>query len=151
MLYSEFVERTGINVDADEYAAIEKVYYNFDGDKDEFCAWWCKGNETRIKAAKERQRKQREEGEKEDRFLATLYISSTAKSGKLFWSNDLQNAFLYITNEFVSAFAKKAKLDENEILRLSKKCLDYYCLSNRQKAICYALAYRARVNDLNAF
>ena len=151
MLYSEFVERTGVNVGAEEYAAIEKVYYHFDGDKDEFCAWWCKGNEARIKAAKERKRKQSDEGEKEDRFISTLYISSTAKSGKLFWSNDLQNAFLHITNEFVSAFSKKAKLDEQEFLRLAKKCLDYACLSHRQKAICYALAYRERVNDLNAF
>ena len=38
MLYSEFVERTGVTVDAKEYAAIEEVYYNFDGDKNEFCA-----------------------------------------------------------------------------------------------------------------
>ena len=63
MLYTEFVERTGVTVDAKEYAAIEEVYYNFDGDKDEFCAWWCKGNESRIKAAKEQQRKEQEEGE----------------------------------------------------------------------------------------
>ena len=114
MLYSEFVERTGFNVDAKEYSAIEEVYYHFDGNKDEFCAWWCKGNETRIKAAKEQQRKQREEGEKEDRFISTLYVSSTAKSGKLFWGNDLQNAFLYITNEFVSAFCKKASRRTSE-------------------------------------
>ena len=142
MLYSEFVEKTGVAVDAEEYSAIEKVYYRFDGNKDEFCAWWCKGNETRIKAAKEQQRKQREEGEKEDRFISALYISSTAKSGKLFWSNDLQNAFLYITNEFVSVFCKKAKLEKQEVLRLTKTCLDYNCLSYRQRAICYALAYR---------
>ena len=151
MLYSEFVERTGVSVSAKEYAAIEKVYYHFDGNKDDFCAWWCKGNASRIKAAKERQRKEREEGEKEDRFISTLYVSSTAKSGKLFWSNDLQNSYLYITNEFVSAFAKKAKLDENEILSIARKCFDYSCLSHRQKAICYALAYRERVNDLHAF
>lgn len=151
MLYSEFVERTGVNVDVNEYAAIEKVYLHFDGDKDDFCAWWCKGNETRIKAAKERQRKQREEGEKEDRFISTLYISSTAKSGKLFWSNDLQNSYLYITNEYISAFAKKAKLDEKEVLSLAKKCFNYDCFSNREKAICYAIAYRERVTDLNAF
>ena len=148
MLYSEFVEKTGVAVDAEEYSAIEKVYYRFDGNKDEFCAWWCKGNETRIKAAKEHQRKQREEGEKEDRFISALYISSTAKSGKLFWSNDLQNAFLYITNEFVSTFCKKAKLGEQEVLRLAKKCLDYNCLSYRQRAICYALAYRTRVDSI---
>ena len=59
MLYSEFVERTGVTVDAKEYEAIEEIYYNFDGDKDAFCAWWCKGNESRIKAAKEQQRRRK--------------------------------------------------------------------------------------------
>ena len=150
MLYSEFVERTGVNVDAKEYAAIEKVYYHFDGNKDEFCAWWCKGNETRIKAAKEQQRKQREEGEKEDRFISTLYISSTAKSGKLFWSDKLDSTRL-ITNDFISNFAEKAKLDEHDILILAKECFDYACLSYRQRSICYAIAFRTRVNDINAF
>ena len=151
MLYTEFVERTGVSVDAQEYAAIEESYYNFDGNKDQFCAWWCKVNESRIKAAKEQQRKEQEEGEKVDRFLNTLYKSATAKSGKLFWSVELESAYGLITNEFISNFAEKAKLDENEILRLAKKCFDYACLSYRQKTICYAIAYRTRVNDINAF
>ena len=151
MLYSEFVERTGVTVDAKEYEAIEEIYYNFDGDKDAFCAWWCKGNESRIKTAKEQQRKEREEGEKVDRFLNTLYKSATAKSGKLFWSDELESAYGLITNDFIYNFAKKAKLDEHEILKLAKKCFDYACLSYRQKTICYAIAYRTRVNDINAF
>lgn len=151
MLYSEFVERTGVTVDAKEYAAIEEVYYNFDGDKDEFCAWWCKGNESRIKAAKEQQRKEREEGEKIDKFLNTLHKSATAKSGKLFWSDELESAYGLITNDFISNFAEKAKLDEHEILRLAKKCFDYACLSYRQRSICYAIAFRTRVKDINAF
>ena len=150
MLYSEFVERTGISVDAKEYEAIEEIYYNFDGDKDAFCAWWCKGNESRIKAAKEQQRKEQEEGEKVDRFLNTLYKAATAKSGKLFWSDKLENTRL-ITKDFISNFAEKAKLDENEILKLAKKCFNYACLSYKQKTICYAIAFRTRVNDINAF
>ena len=151
MLYTEFVERTGVSVDAQEYAAIEEVYYNFDGNKDEFCSWWCKINESRIKAAKEQQRKELEEGEKVDRFLNTLYKSATAKSGKLFWSVELESAYGLITNEFVAAFAKKANIEINELTELARKCFDYVCLSYRQKTICYAIAYRTRVNDINAF
>ena len=151
MLYTEFVERTGVSVDAQEYAAIEESYYNFDGNKDEFCAWWCKISESRIKAANEQQRKEQEEGEKVDRFLNTLYKSATAKSGKLFWSVELESAYGLITNEFISNFAEKAKLDRQELMRLAKKCFDYVCLSYRQKTICYAIAYRTRVNDINAF
>lgn len=150
MLYTEFVERTGVTVDAKEYAAIEEVYYNFDGDKDAFCAWWCKGNESRIKAAKEQQRKEQEEGEKIDRFINTLYKAATAKSGKLFWSDKLENTRL-ITKDFISNFAEKTKLDENEILRLAKKCFNYACLSYRQKSICYAIAFRTRVKGIDAF
>lgn len=37
MMISEFIERTGFEPTASEYAKIEDAYYNFDGDKDEFC------------------------------------------------------------------------------------------------------------------
>lgn len=37
MMYSEFTERTGIYPDANMYAAIEDAYYDFSGDKNEFC------------------------------------------------------------------------------------------------------------------
>ena len=42
MMYSEFEERTGYQPDADEYRLIEESYYNFDGNKDEFCKEWMK-------------------------------------------------------------------------------------------------------------
>ena len=66
MLQSEFFERTGVQVSVEEYATIEECYYNFPGDKDEFCAAWCKMNAKRVKAAKdarkaaERLKKQKE-------------------------------------------------------------------------------------------
>lgn len=40
MMISEFIERTGFEPTYEEYAGIEEMYYNFDGDKDEFCAKW---------------------------------------------------------------------------------------------------------------
>ncbi len=40
MMMSEFIERTGFEPSAEEYEKIEEQYYNFDGDKDAFCANW---------------------------------------------------------------------------------------------------------------
>lgn len=44
MMISEFVERTGFEPTADEYAKIEEAYYNFDGDKNSFCKAFVDGN-----------------------------------------------------------------------------------------------------------
>lgn len=44
MLISEFVERTGITPNADEWESINNVYMNATCDKDEFCALWCKSH-----------------------------------------------------------------------------------------------------------
>lgn len=49
MMMSEFIERTGFQPTASEYAKIEDAYYNFDGDKDAFCkAFVNNGGELRI-------------------------------------------------------------------------------------------------------
>lgn len=48
MLLSEFIDRTGYQPDAAEYAAVEKEYYHFKGDKDQFCRAWCKANPTKA-------------------------------------------------------------------------------------------------------
>ena len=37
MMYNEFTERTGFYPDANLYATIEEAYYDFDGDKNQFC------------------------------------------------------------------------------------------------------------------
>lgn len=44
MMISEFIERTGFEPTADEYAKIEEAYYNFDGDKNAFCKAFVNGN-----------------------------------------------------------------------------------------------------------
>ena len=60
MLVSEFIDRTGYQPSAEEYAEIEQAYYVFDGDKDAFCRAWCKANPhkagTLWAAIKEQQR-----------------------------------------------------------------------------------------------
>lgn len=42
MMMCEFTERTGYEPSYEEYALIEESYYNFDGNKDEFCKQWLK-------------------------------------------------------------------------------------------------------------
>lgn len=42
MMRSEFIERTGFEPTADEYAEIEREYMGCDADKDTFCKQWKK-------------------------------------------------------------------------------------------------------------
>lgn len=42
MMISEFTERTGYKPSSEEYKYIEESYYEFDGNKDEFCRWFNK-------------------------------------------------------------------------------------------------------------
>ena len=44
MLVSEFIDRTGYQPTAEEYAEIEQAYNHFHGDKDQFCRAWSKAN-----------------------------------------------------------------------------------------------------------
>lgn len=44
MMMQEFTERTGFEPTYDEYREIEEAYYDFDGNKDEFCADWVKND-----------------------------------------------------------------------------------------------------------
>lgn len=53
MMISEFIERTGFQPTAEEYAKIEDAYYDFDGDKDAFCkAFVNNGGELKIYKAR---------------------------------------------------------------------------------------------------
>ena len=49
MMMSEFIDRTGFEPTASEYAKIEEAYYDFNGNKDEFCKAFVKnGGEKKI-------------------------------------------------------------------------------------------------------
>ncbi len=53
MMISEFIERTGFEPTASEYVKIEKAYYDFNGNKDEFCKAFVKnGGEKKIYKAR---------------------------------------------------------------------------------------------------
>lgn len=61
MLYSEFVERTGVRVSAEEYRKIEDEYYEFPGDKDAFYRAWKRANPASVKRTKEHKAKEQRE------------------------------------------------------------------------------------------
>lgn len=42
MMKSEFIDRVGFEPTPAEYEVIERYYYDFDGNKDEFCTHWVK-------------------------------------------------------------------------------------------------------------
>lgn len=49
MMMSEFIERTGFEPTAEEYAKIEHAYYDFDGEKNDFCkAFVAERGESRL-------------------------------------------------------------------------------------------------------
>ena len=53
MMMAEFIERTGFEPTASEYAKIEEAYYDFNGNKDEFCKAFVKnGGEKEIYKAR---------------------------------------------------------------------------------------------------
>lgn len=53
MIISEFIERTGFKPTTSEYAKIEEAYYNFNGNKDEFCKDFMKnGGEKKFYEAR---------------------------------------------------------------------------------------------------
>lgn len=47
MMMSEFIDCTGFEPTAKEYAKIEEAYYDFDGDKDAFCKAFVKDGGAR--------------------------------------------------------------------------------------------------------
>lgn len=57
MLYSEFYDRTKHLASTEEYHYIEESYYEFDGDKDQFCKQWLKDKNSGVWAKELRLRK----------------------------------------------------------------------------------------------
>lgn len=49
MLIQEFIERTGYTPKTtEEYRKIEDMYYDFPGDKDQFCKFWKRNHLRRV-------------------------------------------------------------------------------------------------------
>jgi len=61
MMMSEFIDRTGYQPSSEEYHYIEDSYYEFDGNKDEFCKQWLKDSKDGHWAKELRLRKAMDE------------------------------------------------------------------------------------------
>ena len=80
MMYEEFYDRTKAKVTAKEYHYIEESYYEFDGNKDEFCKQWLKdvksgkwALEYRLRKALDEQKVEYERQLKEKEEKLELY------------------------------------------------------------------------------
>lgn len=138
MLVSEFYDRTGVWVDAVEYADIEEMYYHFEGNKDEFCKWWCNENKERVKASKDAEKAAKEAYKKIERFELVLYKAISTKRNAL--SFDLNRRFERAYMEsYIIRFANAAKIDVYEVIEMASKYLNYRVFNHGSTGI---LLYR---------
>lgn len=80
MMIQEFAARTNITPSSEEYHYIEQSYYDFDGNKDEFCKQWLKDIENgkwalelRLRKAIDEQKAEYEEQLKEQEGYLVFY------------------------------------------------------------------------------
>jgi hypothetical protein len=86
MMMSEFIERTHIEPSYEEYHYIEESYYEFNGDKNEFCKAWLKDKksgkwdlEYRLRKALDDQKAQYEARLKEKEETLEFYRTYTGE------------------------------------------------------------------------
>ena len=88
MMMSEFIERTKYEPSHEEYIEIEEAYYEFDGNKDEFCKAWLKRKNNGSWAIEYNLRKQirrlNEDIKVKNAELQTTYSISKEFSDKYF-------------------------------------------------------------------
>lgn len=120
MLISEFIDRTGYQPTAEEYAAIEKEYYHFKGDKDAYCRAWCKANPTKAGTLWAAIKEQERLGKIFDN-VANFVRKSKAKREDFYNMNYVQQ------QDFMDAMQEKCKCKSRKELRetiykLTKAC-----------------------------
>ena len=69
MMLCEFIERTHYEPSFEEYAIIEEAYYDFEGDKNEFCKWFLDAKKRGYWAREYRVRLALKESENEAKRL----------------------------------------------------------------------------------
>lgn len=89
MMIQEFTARTNITPSSEEYHYIEQSYYDFDGNKDEFCKQWLKDIENgkwtlelRLRNALDKQKAEYEEQLKEQEEYLIFYRKQFEKYRK---------------------------------------------------------------------
>ena len=120
MMYSEFVERTGVYVGIAEFDAIVEVYNNSDVDKDEFCKLWAKMNFARVKAEKEQKAKEAKEA-KAIEYITKMYNKLSTKLNKDFMVN-----FNMLAIHVIGSASYKKLVDAMHVCGIIE--IDEYCL-----------------------
>lgn len=119
MMYSEFYERTKTEVSYEEYHFIEESYYEFDGNKDEFCKAWLKDRksgkwsmELRFRKALDEQKAEYEKqlAEKEENLI--FYREYTESLRK---SCEIANKKIGRATEILKVIGAKIEDVENEL------------------------------------
>lgn len=119
MMYSEFVERTGVYVGIAEFDAIVEVYNNSDVDKDEFCKLWAKMNFARVKAEKEQKAKDAKEA-KAIEYITKMYNKLSTKLNKDFMVN-----FNMLAIHVIGSASYKKLVDAMHVCGIIE--IDEYC------------------------
>ena len=95
MLVTEFTEMTGYTPTVEEYREIESMYYDFDGNKQEFCALWSKLHPSKAGQVW-RAKKEAEAREKEVEKVLTIvrrYVFNKKASSVALSKEDFKEMF----------------------------------------------------------
>lgn len=120
MLVSEFIDRTGYQPTAEEYAGIEQAYYVFEGDKDAFCRAWCRANPHKTGTLWAAIKQQQRIGKVFDRlanYFCRLKMTKEQAQDVYYRSNYAGRMYI------VEALRKKVKAKSREELRYLVKRL----------------------------
>lgn len=135
MLVSEFIDRTGYQPTAEEYAEIEQAYYVFDGDKDAFCKAWSKANPHKAGKLWAAIKEQEREGKVFDRLCAIIRRMKKAdytKVWELQQSHDYDGQRLFVREIGERIKSAGWKETRDMIDRLEKSCAITSCWSSQQ-------------------
>lgn len=107
---SEFIDRTGYQPTAEEYAEIEQAYNVFQGDKDKFCRAWCKANPHKAGRLWEAIKEQARLGKVFDR-VAEFIRKCKSKREDFYYMNYCQQ------QDFMDDMCKRTKCKNRSELR----------------------------------
>ena len=128
MMMSEFIDRTGYTPVEGEYAIIEDSYYDFQGNKDEFCEQWLKDKKNGRWEVEKKLRENLAKAKKELKNVNKLLTST-------------YNFMDKVKAEKAEALAKAKELEtelakvknENEFLKATAGAEITYKLKNGEK------------------
>ena len=113
-MYSEFVERTGMNVNSAEFDAIIEVYNNSDVNKDDFCKLWVKMNFNRVATYKAKKAKE----EKQHKVWGDLHEVLSKYQNKLDNSRNWYQSYVSPIGAVLSSS------DEKKVIAFCQQYLD---------------------------